>query len=110
MMKLPMSQAASGLLRSLLTRAGVDRDRILLTDFRSTDWQSLTFTGEQHHIELRVTGPNAESVVKRLTGDLEESEFGIAGQIVADIIVVGEPALAADGSFSITIEALTVEE
>ena len=38
MMKLAMTPAAAGLLRALLGRAGVDRNRILLTDFRSTDW------------------------------------------------------------------------
>jgi hypothetical protein len=37
MMKLALSTAAAGLLRSLVARAGIDRDRILLTDFRSID-------------------------------------------------------------------------
>src|SRR5437867_2135756 len=40
MMKLALSPAAAGLLRALVARAGIDRDRILLTDFRSIDWQS----------------------------------------------------------------------
>jgi hypothetical protein len=56
MMRLALSPAAAGLLRALLPRGGVERDRILLTEFRSTDWQSLTFTGEQHRIRLRVPG------------------------------------------------------
>jgi hypothetical protein len=43
MMRMAMSVAAAGLLRELLRRSGVDRNRILLTEFRSTDWQSLTF-------------------------------------------------------------------
>jgi len=42
MMKLALSTAAAGLLRALLGRAGVSRDRILLTEFRSVDWNSLT--------------------------------------------------------------------
>jgi len=46
MMKLAMSPAAAGLLRALLDRAGVDRDRILLTEFRSTDWRSLVLIRE----------------------------------------------------------------
>ncbi len=46
MMKLAMSPAAAGLLRALLGRAGLDRNRILLTEFRSTDWHSLTLAGE----------------------------------------------------------------
>jgi len=56
MMKLGMSPAAAGLLRALLMRAGVERNRILLSDFRSTDWRSLTFTGERHRIDLRIPG------------------------------------------------------
>ena len=59
MMKLALSAAAAGLLRALLARAGIDRDRILLTEFRSTDWQSLTFIGERHEMELRIPGPDA---------------------------------------------------
>ena len=54
MMKLALSPAAAGLLRALVARAGINRDRILLTDFRSIDWQSLTFVGERHEMELRI--------------------------------------------------------
>jgi hypothetical protein len=45
MTRLPMSKAGAALLRALLARALADRDRILLTEYRSTDWQSLTFIG-----------------------------------------------------------------
>jgi hypothetical protein len=64
MNKIAMSGAAAGLLRGLLARAGSDRDRILLTVLRSTDWQSLTFIGERHQLHLRVPGPGAEAVVQ----------------------------------------------
>jgi hypothetical protein len=56
MNRLPMSSAGAALLRALLTRALVDRDRILLTNYRSTDWQSLTFVGERHELHFRVPG------------------------------------------------------
>jgi hypothetical protein len=110
MMRLAMSPAAAGLLRSLLNRTGVERDRILLTEFRSTDWQSLTFIGEQHKIRLRVPQPEAASITARLVNGLDESEFSIPGHVVADIAVAGEPERQEDGSFAVTIEALTVEE
>lgn len=110
MMRLAMSPAAAGLLRSLINSAGVDRDRILLTEFRSTDWQSLTFIGEQHRIRLRVPQPDAGEIIARLVNGLAESEFSIAGHVVADIAVVGEPERQEDGSFAIAIEALTVAE
>lgn len=110
MMKLSLSPAAAALLRALLSRAGVERNRILLTDFRSTDWQSLTFTGERHRIALRIPGPGAEAVADLLVEGLEDAEFAIPGHIVADIAVDGGLAEHSDGSLSLAIEALTVEE
>lgn len=110
MKRLPMSATAANLLRALVARAGVVRDRILLTDVQSVDWQSLTFIGERHHFWLRVPGTDSAAVVERMCRGLEEAEFSIPGQIVADIRPVGEPARASDGSTSVLIEALTVEE
>ena len=110
MMKLAMSAAAAGLLRALLARAGVDRYRILLSDFRSTDWNSLTFAGERHSITLRIPGPGAASVAGLLIDRLEEADFVIPGQIVADIALVRPPTNQADGAITLEIEALTVAE
>jgi hypothetical protein len=110
MMKLAMSPAAAGLLRALLGRAGVERNRIMLSDFRSTDWRSLTFAGERHRIDLRVPGPGAATVAQMLTRDLAEADFSIPGQIVADIAVEAAMIEYPDGSISLTIEALTIVE
>jgi hypothetical protein len=110
MMRMAMSPAAAGHLRSLLRRAGVDRDRILLTEFRSTDWQSLTFIGELHRIRLRIPAPNAAEVVASLVNGLSNDEFSIPGHVVADLALAGEPEPQTDGSIVIGIEALTVEE
>lgn len=110
MMKLALSPAAAGLLRALLSRAGVERDRILLTQFQSTDWNSLTFSGERHRIDLRIPGPGANAVAGRLVGELDEAEFAIPGQIVADIALAAPPRYGDDGSIGVTIEALTVTE
>jgi hypothetical protein len=110
MMKLALSPAAAGLLRALVSRAGVNRDRILLSEFRSTDWQSLTFMGERHVMDLRIPGPDAGVIAARLTDGLADAEFAIPGQIVADI-GLERPALEnADGSISLFIEALTGAE
>ncbi len=110
MMKLALSPAAAGLLRALVARVGVDRDRILLTEFRSTDWQSLTFIGERHEMELRITGPDAERLAKQMTADLADAEFAIPGQIVADVGLERPPARNPDGSISLFLEALTIVE
>ena len=110
MMKLALSPAAAGLLRALIARAGIDRDRILLTNFRSIDWQSLTFVGERHEMELRVPGPDAEQLAERLTAGLADAEFSIPAQIVADIGLERPPIFNPDGSVSLHIEALKISE
>jgi hypothetical protein len=108
MIKIAMSPAASSLLRALIGRARASRDRILLTEVQSVDGRSLTFTGDRHEIQLRVIGPASRQVAERICLGLEDAEFSIPRQIVADIAVVGTPRRALDGSTSLTIEALTI--
>lgn len=110
MMKIAISPAATALLRVLIARAGVERNRILLTDARSTDWQSLTFTGERHHLSLRVTGVDSSEVVERMCAGLDDAEFSIPGILVADIAIVGSPRSASDGATELVVEALTISE
>jgi hypothetical protein len=108
MNRVAMSSAANAVVRALIGRAAVPRERILLTDVQSVDWRSLTFNGERHLIELRIPSPGSREIVNRMCDGLEEAEFSIPGTIVADIAVAGAPKLALDGSTSLTIEALTV--
>jgi len=108
MTRIPMSPAASALLRILIARGAVDRDRILLTDAQSSDWQSLTFNGERHHLALRVTGVDSGAVVERMCAGLEDAEFSIPGLLVADVGKVGAPRRAPDGATELVIEALTI--
>ena len=110
MTRMPMSSAAAALLRGLLVRAGIKRDRILLTNYRSTDWQSLTFVGERHELRFRIPGPNARETYEAMTGELGDAEFSLSRQILADIAVFGTPTNESDGSISFGIEALTIEE
>ena len=109
-MKLALSPAAAGLLRALLARAGIDRHRILLSEFRSTDWQSLTFVGERHDMELRIPPPGASALANRIIDRLADAEFSISGQIVADIGLDRPPTHHRDGSLTLHIEALTIAE
>lgn len=109
-MRLPMSPAASGLLRELVRRGACDRDRILLIDVTSVEWQSLTFVGERHRLEVRVTGPDAPEIVRRIADGLEDADLAVSGHIVADIRWDCEWVSASDGSVSFAVEALTVEE
>lgn len=110
MMKIPMSVAAAGLLRSLLARAGRNRNRFLLIESRSTEWQSLTFVGERHEMRFRVPGLDAAEIITGLTSRLEDAEFSIPGQIVADIGLAGPSRRESDGSITFELEALTIVE
>ena len=110
MNRLPMSTVAAALLRALLARTPADRDRILLTSYRSTDWQSLTFTGERHEFQFRLPGPGAERLFDTLTAGLADAEFAIPRQIVADVAVLEPPIRSIDGSLSFGVEALTIAE
>lgn len=110
MTRLPLSAAAAGLLRALLARARVSRNRILLSEFETVDWQSLTLTGERHRLRLRFPPPDSAGIVDRLTDGLEDAEFAVPGQIVADVAVIGTPRVEADGSVTVEIEALTIAE
>lgn len=56
-----------------------------------------------------MTGSDAASIVRSLTSGLEDAEFSIPGQIVADIEVASAVS-GPDGSVSLTIEALTIAE
>ncbi len=103
-----MTAAAAALLRALVARAGVSRDRILLTDAESIDWQSLTFTGERHCFDLRIPGPDSRAIADRFCNGLEEAEFSLPGIVVADITIAAKPRFALDGSTSVAIEALTI--
>ena len=110
MNRIVMSSAAAALLRALIARAGVTRDRILLTDVQSVDWQSLTLAGERHHFSLRASGSDSSAVAGRMCNGLSDAEFSIPGVIVADINVLEGPERALDGSTTLTIEALTIRE
>jgi hypothetical protein len=105
-----MSQAAGALVRALIGRAGIERNRILLTEVHSIDWQSLTLSGERHQMEFRVTGRDSARVVDRMCAGLEDAEFSIPGLIVADITLAGTPRRGPDGATELMIEALTVGE
>ena len=108
MNRIPMSAAAGALFRALAARAGVPRERVLLTEVQSIDWRSLTFNGERHLLGLRVPGPDSREIVGRMCAGLEEAEFSIPGTIVADVAIANAPSRELDGSIAIMIEALTV--
>ena len=108
-MRISMSPAASGVLRGVIARGCCSRDRILLTELRSTEWQSLTFLGERHQLQVQIAGPDAAEIADRIAAGIEDAEFAISGHIVADISCSREPNPDCAGT-RLRIEALTVQE
>lgn len=105
---LTLSRAAAGLWRALLAKSEIGREQLLIVNCLSTDWQSLTFIGERHELELRVLPPGAEAMADRLAASLPDLELPMTGQLVADIAPQGPAVLHGDGSVSLFIEALTL--
>lgn len=108
-MRAALSPVAAQLLRALISRTGLDRDCVLVSAFRSVDWQSLTFTGERHEISLRIPGPNAADAVAMLRDGLADAEWPLRGHVVADIVATAERD-AGDGAILIDLEALTLSD
>ena len=59
MVRVPMSAAASALFRALLARTAISRNRIFLTEFRSTDPQrdDVSLAGENQGLPIAVSEP-----------------------------------------------------
>ena len=106
MNRLPMSSAGAALLRALLTRALVDRVGFCLRTIGKPTGNRLL--GERH--EFRVAGPGRANHLRADDRKLDDTEFAIPRQIVADVVVYGQPTRDPDGSVSFAIEALTVQE
>lgn len=105
-----MSAASSALLRALLRRARIAENRILLTHWLSTDWRSLTFSGERHQAGFRITGVDALGIARRWTDGIGEADLPLSRGFVADLGLSGPLTLQADGSVLVELEALTLED
>ena len=110
MMRPRMTGAASALLRLLLKRAGEQSHRSCLSRWTSTDWQSLTFTGERHEADFVISGPQALTLATSWTDRLDEADLPLPRGFVGDIKRRGRFRAREDGSVELTIEALTLED
>ena len=105
----------------ILTRAGAELKRALRAYFvslgaaatfesvTSRPWASITFAGERHRLSLSLPGPGAQAAVDAFLDGLEDRDFGLRGQILADIEATGIRR-DADGQIRLSLEALTVED
>jgi hypothetical protein len=73
----------------------------------SRPWASITFSGERHRLDLRLSGTDAGKAADAFLDGLSEREFDLRGHVLADVALVGD---VRDGdSVCLTLEALTVE-
>lgn len=105
-----MTAYATALLRCLLQRAGEDRNRVLLSQWSTVDWQSLTLEGERHEAIFVITGTNAVAFAQLWLAGLSDAEFDLPRGFVADIEVTSGPQLRDDGAVEVAISALTLDD
>lgn len=105
-----MTAFATALLRCLLQRAGEDRNRICLSHWSTTDWQSLTLEGERHEAEFVVIGDEALAFANLWLAGLSDAEFDLQRGFVASVEVTEGPTRREDGAVEVRIGALTLTD
>jgi hypothetical protein len=88
---------------------------LVIEDFDSEPWASLTFAGTRHRMELRLRGNQARvhRAHRRLEALLAEPDVDLPGLFLVEMMLVaGEEEILRDGhvGLAIRIEALTIEE
>ncbi len=125
-MRMNLLDTHSGLLRAV--RALVADDPLLsdwteegggptlvVEDFDSEPWASLTFTGTRHSLLFRLEGPDAAvlEVRRRLLERLEEPDLKLAGHFMADAELTDisrESRQSGRMSLCLRLLALTIRE
>ncbi|WP_030540219.1 hypothetical protein [Sphingobium sp. DC-2] len=74
----------------------------------SRPWASALFQGRRHVVTLRLSGGDAPQRARRFCQGIEETEWTLPGQFVADISI-DETRSDGDGEW-IELSALTIEE
>lgn len=91
------------------------RPPLVIEDFATTPWASLTFSGNRHSLAVRLCGPalEVEHAYDRLQAVLTEPEIALPGHFLAEIGVSDVDAeldLEGNMTMAVSIEALTIEE
>lgn len=107
MMRLTMSRTAAALLRALLARADAPAGALRLVAYQVSEWRALTLDGERHIYRLLLDGDADLEIGMRLLDGLEEHEFDLGNNFVAEI-VGKRGAVATGNATTFLIEALTV--
>ncbi len=54
------------------------------------DWASATFVGERHRLRISLAGPAADAAADGFIARLDDHEFDLDAQFVADIAIVAD--------------------
>ncbi len=125
-MRMSLRDIHSGLLRSVRALIADDplladwsgdgsRPSLVVEDFDSEPWASLTFAGMRHSLLFRLEGPEGAvlDVRRRLEERLQEPELRMAGYFLADSELADvSRELRHDGRISLCLRllALTIKE
>lgn len=88
---------------------------LVIEDFSSEPWASLTFAGMRHSLDVRLRGSqvDVEAAYDRLRALLLEPEIEVPGHFLAEMELVDSMGeIGMDGSMTLSLhyEALTIEE
>ncbi len=95
-------------LRAAVMELGEARGELLSHAERA--WESITFRGSRHTIEVRFKGAAGIDAGERFIAALPEHEFRIRGQLVADCAVVETEHRFAAQEMTVTAEFLLLED
>lgn len=74
-------------------------------------WASATFSGSRHMLNLAFEGAEAVVAAEQFIADLPDHEFSIAGQLVADAMVIeAEQTMLPEPRFLLEVEVLLLED
>ncbi|MEL7783765.1 hypothetical protein AAG607_12135 [Citromicrobium bathyomarinum] len=81
-----------------------------VAEHRARNWASITFSGTRHKLVLDFEGPAAVEAGEELIARLEDHEFEIPGQLVADAAIKAVDRSPSTAFLIVHAEILLLEE
>ena len=80
-----------------------------VVEHRARSWASITFSGTRHKLVIDFEGATAVEAGEELIARLEDHEFSIPGQLVADAAIKAVERVASTTSLIVHAELLLLE-
>jgi len=81
-----------------------------VVEHKARSWASITFSGTRHQLVIDFEGTEAVEAGEELVARLEDHEFSIPGQLVADAAIRAVEHVPSTGSLIVHAELLLLEE